>query len=58
MKKIREAIENDNLTAFRKEFLTKYRMHKAVVHDEISRQESNNEHTTGYAGRSKTGPKD
>ncbi len=39
MENIRQAIREDRLTAFRKEFMTEYRKHKAVVHDDISRQE-------------------
>lgn len=36
---IRQAIENNRLTEYRKEFLAKYRKHRASVHDEESRGE-------------------
>jgi len=42
MERIREAIEQGRLTEFRKEFLAKYRKHRASVHDEIARQEISN----------------
>lgn len=39
MVNIRQAIENGRLTEYRKEFLAKYRKHRASVHDEESRGE-------------------
>lgn len=39
MIRIREAIEQNRLTEYRKEFLAKYRRHRASVHDEIPRQD-------------------
>ncbi len=55
MERIRQAIEQQRLLEFRKEFLAKYRKHHASVHDEITRQENGNGDRTGhsYAGRRK-----
>ncbi|MHB9035677.1 MAG: tRNA guanosine(34) transglycosylase Tgt [Armatimonadota bacterium] len=39
MMHIREAIEQGRLTEYRKEFLAKYRKHRALVHDQEPRQE-------------------
>lgn len=39
MQRIRQAIEQGRLLEFRKEFLAKYRKHKAAVHDELPRSE-------------------
>ncbi|MCE5323559.1 tRNA guanosine(34) transglycosylase Tgt [bacterium] len=47
---IRQAIEQNRLTEYRKEFLAKYRMHRASVHDEVSRQENNNGSKHSYSG--------
>ncbi len=43
MERIREAIEANRLTEFRKEFLANYRKHRASVHDDASRQEASTE---------------
>ncbi len=53
MANIRQAIEQGRLTEFRKEFLAKYRIHRASVHDETPRQEIDNGKRTGYAGTRK-----
>jgi queuine tRNA-ribosyltransferase len=37
---IRAALEQDRFKEFRREFLAKYRMHRAEVHDEAAREES------------------
>ncbi len=52
MEKIREAIEKGRLLEFRKEFLAKYRTHRALVHDDSCRREVENGYTRrrGYAG--------
>ncbi len=42
MRGIREAISAGRFGDFRKEFLAEYRKHRALVHDEVSRQESEN----------------
>ncbi|NLN78610.1 MAG: tRNA guanosine(34) transglycosylase Tgt [Armatimonadetes bacterium] len=39
MQKIRQAIEQNRLIEFRKEFLAKYRMHSGIIHDELPRLE-------------------
>jgi len=58
MEKIREAIDQGRLTEFRKEFLAKYRKHKASVHDDSCRRETENGYTRkrGYAGSRQTRP--
>lgn len=43
MERIREAIEANRLTEFRKEFLANYRKHRATVHDDTPRQEASME---------------
>lgn len=50
MESIRHAIEQGRLAEYRKEFLAKYRMHHAAVHDDITRQEINNGTSHSYAG--------
>jgi len=53
MERTREAIEQGRLLEFRKEFLAKYRKHRAAVHDDVARQETESgedKHRTGYAG--------
>lgn len=42
MERIRQAIDEGRLTEFRKEFLASYRKHRASVHDETCRQETDN----------------
>jgi queuine tRNA-ribosyltransferase len=42
MRRIREAITAGRFGEFRKEFLAEYRKHRALVHDDVSRQESEN----------------
>ena len=39
---IRPAIEQGRLMEYRKEFMAKYRRHRASVHDDAGRQENNN----------------
>lgn len=58
MERIREAIEQGRLMEFRKEFLAKYRTHKASVHDDSCRREMENGYTRkrGYAGSRQTRP--
>lgn len=58
MERIREAIEQGRLVEFRKEFLAKYRTHKASVHDDSCRRETENGYTRkrGYAGSRQTRP--
>jgi len=58
MERIREAIDQGRLTEFRKEFLSKYRTHKASVHDDSCRQETENGYTRkrSYAGSRQTRP--
>ena len=51
MERIRQAIEQRRLLEFRKEFLAKYRKRRASVHDQLSRQETNNAANRSYAGR-------
>lgn len=58
MMNIRKAIEEKRLTEFRKEFLAKYRKHRASVHDEASRQEGNNGKGHNYAGQNPARTKD
>jgi len=53
MERIREAIRQGSLMEFRKEFLAKYRKHRASVHDDSCRQETQNGYDSrrhGYAG--------
>jgi len=50
MENIRQAIEQERLTEYRKEFLAKYRKHAASVHDELTRMENNNGQGHSYAG--------
>jgi len=58
MERIREEIDQGRLTEFRKEFLAKYRKHKASVHDDSCRRETENGYTRkrGYAGSRQTRP--
>lgn len=59
MEEIRGAIQAGRLTDFRKEFLAKYRMHRASVHDDASRREMDNgddRDKHGYAGHRSAGP--
>lgn len=52
MTKIGEAIEQKRLREYRKEFLAKYRTHRAAVHDETGRRENNsNGKEQSHAGR-------
>ena len=50
MHNIRRAIEEGRFKEFRKEFLAKYRKHRATVSDEESRQENDNGAKHSYAG--------
>jgi queuine tRNA-ribosyltransferase len=51
MTKIGLAIEQGRLSDYRREFLSKYRKHRAAVHDEAGRQENNTDgKREGYAG--------
>ena len=50
MEGIRQAIERGRLVEFRREFLAKYRRHRASVHDETGRQETDNGIRHSYAG--------
>lgn len=56
MIEIRAAIEQGRLTEYRKEFMAKYRRRRASVHDDISRQESNNGSGHSHAGHRKAEP--
>ncbi len=47
---IRAAIEQGRLMEYRKEFMVKYRKHRASVHDDISRQENSNGSGHSFAG--------
>ena len=55
---IRVAIEQGRLGEFRREFLAKYRKHKAAVHDEVSRQEIENAKRNGHVGHRPAGSED
>ena len=50
MEGIRQAIREGRLTEFRKQFLAKYRTHRASVHDQAGRRENNNGDKRSHAG--------
>lgn len=59
MERIRGAIEQGRLTDFRREFLAKYRKHRASIHDDLCRQETENGYDPkqhSYAGHRPAGP--
>lgn len=58
MQGIRQAIEQGRLLEFRKEFLAKYRKHRASVHDEEARQDNINAEKRSYAGCRPQRPED
>ena len=51
MENIRQAIERGALAQFRKEFLAKYRTHRASVHDDKQQRENHDETRRNNAGR-------
>jgi queuine tRNA-ribosyltransferase len=50
MEGIRAAIETNSLREFRRDFLAKYRKHRALVHDEAGRLEEDDGNKHNYAG--------